>query len=646
METTTRIHGLDAVRGGALLLGVLLHATMSFLPGPPLWPVADAARSTTLSVTFFVIHIMRMAVFFLIAGFFGRMLVERKGVKAFVADRACRIGVPLIVGWPIMLSAILVISTLAASGRLVRPSLPPLSPTSVPLTHLWFLYVLFLLYAAMVTVRVIASRLDHTGWMGVALDAVSRRLFGWWTAMALAVPTAAALYLHPYWFMWFGVPTPDRSLYPNRAALVAYGLAFALGWISQRQAATVLPRWRCGWPWQLALGAGATAACLAMVGPEPLLAPAPQGLRKLSFAVAYAVALWSLTFAALGLGLRFLDGHSPWRRYLADASYWIYLAHLPLVMALQWTVADWPLPWPVKLIAVLAVAMGLLLVTYDILVRPTYVGALLNGRRYPPAVLRSPSSRTATAMRTYLLLLLVLPGALHAQTPTPPEALPLDTVLARYGAAVGPVHTLQTRRTALRVLGMAPFEIPVLIEAKRPDLIRKEVTIQGAVQITAYDGADAWRIDPFVPGGRRPMDVPAAEIPDLIEEADFDGVLINAAAKGHRVRYAGPGVVTIGGRRVPVHSLAVIRADSRESVIHLDARSYLEVQRVDRRPMAGRDLEITITPSDYRSVQGIAIPYAIEIAPEGLPTPIRVVVDRVEFGVPLDGQRFSRRGAR
>lgn len=642
MGSTTRIHGLDAVRGGALLLGVLLHATMSFLPGPQVWPVADVVRSTTLSVTFFVIHAMRMAVFFLIAGFFGRMVIERDGVKAFLGDRARRIGVPLVVGWPVVLSMILVISTLAASGRLAPPSLPPLSPASFPLTHLWFLYVLLLLYAAMVIVRVVANRLDRMGRVDSAVEAVSRRFFGRWAAVGLAVPVAAALYLHPYWFTWFGIPTPDRSLYPNRAALAAYGLAFVLGWAAQRQAGTALPRWRRDWPWHLALGAVAIAVCLAMAGLEPLLAPAPQGARKLGFATAYAVALWSLAFAALGLGLRFLGGHSPWRRYLADASYWIYLAHLPLITALQWLVADWALSWPVKLLIVLGAAMGLLVITYDVLVRPTVVGALLNGRRYPPVIRRSPSPRTVPVIRASLLLLLMLPGALAAQSPVPPPAPPLDTMLARYAAALGPVQALQTRRTTMRVSGMAPFEIPVVVETMRPGRIRKEVTIQGGVQVTAYDGADAWRIDPFVAGGRRPMDVPAAEIPDLVEEADFDGVLIDAPAKGHRVRYVGPGVLTIGGGRVFVHSLAVTRRDGRTSVIHLDARSYLEVQRVDRRTTGGRSIEITITPSDYRRVQGVAVPHRIEIAPEGLPTPIRVVIDRIEFNVPLDAQRFSR----
>ena len=33
MDRNERLHALDAVRAGALLLGIVLHSTMSFMPG-------------------------------------------------------------------------------------------------------------------------------------------------------------------------------------------------------------------------------------------------------------------------------------------------------------------------------------------------------------------------------------------------------------------------------------------------------------------------------------------------------------------------------------------------------------------------------------------------------------------------------------
>src|SRR5450432_2344993 len=105
-----RLHALDAVRGFALLLGIVFHATISFVPAPAkIWIVGDSHRSTTLAVTFFTIHVFRMTTFFLIAGFFAHMSFHRRGTKAFIGDRLKRIALPLLAGWPLVFAAILAV---------------------------------------------------------------------------------------------------------------------------------------------------------------------------------------------------------------------------------------------------------------------------------------------------------------------------------------------------------------------------------------------------------------------------------------------------------------------------------------------------------------------------------------------------------
>ena len=56
----------------------------------------------------------------------------------------------------------------------------------------------------------------------------------------------------------------------------------------------------------------------------------------------FGVAVWGWVFGLTGAALRFLSNYSAMRRYIADASYWIYLAHLPVVAALQVWVGHWP----------------------------------------------------------------------------------------------------------------------------------------------------------------------------------------------------------------------------------------------------------------------------------------------------------------
>src|SRR5690606_37045074 len=147
---------LDAVRAFALLMGIVLHATMSFLPGlvPGIWAINDVSPSTTLSVVFFVTHVFRMALFFFIAGFFAHLVFHRRGARAFWADRAKRIGVPLVAGWIVLFPAITAVwiwGLTKTFGEIPEPpaELGAQSPGAFPLLHLWFLYYLLLLYVAL-----------------------------------------------------------------------------------------------------------------------------------------------------------------------------------------------------------------------------------------------------------------------------------------------------------------------------------------------------------------------------------------------------------------------------------------------------------------------------------------------------------------
>jgi glucan biosynthesis protein C len=386
--TSSRLHALDAVRGFALLAGVVLHATMSFLPGfgDVGWPIADNSPSTALGLVFYVIHTFRMTLFFLLAGFFGHMLLERVGVRAFVRDRAKRIAVPLVVGWIVVFPLIVVAIVWAATmktGTAPPPPPPSSGALSFPLTHLWFLYVLILLYVATLLVRWISRRVGIVGRITAPLRAaVSRAVHAPWAPVLLAAPLFAALQSHAGWVWWFGIPTPDQSLIPNLPAVAAFGTAFALGWFVHRHR-EMLVAWERQWPRHLLLAVGLTVVSLQIVGPLPSFEPTvPDGLTSL-YAATYAGAAWCWTLALVGLALRFFAGESPVRRYVSDASYWIYVVHLPLLFFVQTAVMKVPLHWSLKFPALLVVSFALLFASYHLLVRFTFVGKVLNGRRHP-----------------------------------------------------------------------------------------------------------------------------------------------------------------------------------------------------------------------------------------------------------------------
>ncbi|MEZ5312487.1 MAG: acyltransferase family protein [Thermoanaerobaculia bacterium] len=150
------------------------------------------------------------------------------------------------------------------------------------------------------------------------------------------------------------------------------------------------------WRANLTAAVALTAACLAWIGPTPdllELTTVPGGVAlRLAYTAGYALAIWCWTFGLLGASVRFFSRHSPARRYLADASYWFYLVHLPIVFTLQVLLMKVPLHWSLKFPAILAVTFGLLLGSYHYLVRSTFVGEILNGRRYPKHPQRVPQA--------------------------------------------------------------------------------------------------------------------------------------------------------------------------------------------------------------------------------------------------------------
>lgn len=395
MQPADRLHALDAVRASALLLGIVLHNTMPYLEGLQGWIWRDTP-SATLAGAFFVIHMFRMPVFFLIAGFFGRMVLERRGTRPFVKDRAKRIVVPLVVGLPVVMIATGIAAVLGAlvagvdltilaqqAGAGEGPPAAQNGATGLGLAHLWFLYYLLIFYTiVLVARRLLDAVLDRSGRLRAAMDAaVAFLMRGVRAPVLLAVPIAAYFYQDESWPGWNGLPAPF-SVVPQAGALIGYGIVFAFGWLLHRQAHLLLGlrnRWlRFG-----GIAVALTVVCYTIAGPTPRWEPYLEGRELLVYSFAYMIAVWCWTFALVGAAVRYLSNASPFRRYIADSSYWLYLMHVPALAFFH--VAFGPLDWhwSVKFVLSIAGALPVLFLSYHYLVRFTLIGATLNGRRRP-----------------------------------------------------------------------------------------------------------------------------------------------------------------------------------------------------------------------------------------------------------------------
>ncbi len=386
---TARLDYLDATRAFALVLGIVFHACLSFMPVFMGWAVQDISTSPLVTTLMAVSHSFRMELFFLLAGFFSHLTFHHKGAGEFVRARLLRIVVPFVVGWfllrPLVISGWIMGSASLRGDVDVWAGLVGGVQTLAPLpagifagSHLWFLY-----YIALITTLVLVARglLSATGSWKDTLVLRADSFVAWLAnspvaLVVLAVPTAATLWFMSFW----GMDTPDKSLWPHFPALTIYGGFFVLGWMLSRQRelisqfARLTPqRW---------IVAGLGVAAILLLGDIERDPGHPRYVAAhVAFALSYALTMWSLVFLTIGVFQRYCSRPNAFVRYVADSSYWMYLIHLPLVVWLQVAVAELPVNWSLKLAFVSTVTIALSLLTYDLFVRSTFIGWVLNGRR-------------------------------------------------------------------------------------------------------------------------------------------------------------------------------------------------------------------------------------------------------------------------
>jgi len=241
--------------------------------------------------------------------------------------------------------------------------------------HLWFLWFLCWLVPLFVICASVAARINFTG------------LPAWLMISPLRFLWLLPLTMIPQWFMGAVIPSfgPDTSagLIPQPHLLLYYGIFFAFGalYFDCKDDDGRLGRW-----WFLSL-----PLAIFIVLPVGIVTTFVTPDRSASL-IAQTIYVWAMTFGMIGLFRKFMNSENKTMRYVSDSSYWLYVVHVPLVIWLQGLVRDWPMSPFVKFALICIVSTGLLLVSYQTLVRYTWLGRLLNGPRTRPSTGEVPSA--------------------------------------------------------------------------------------------------------------------------------------------------------------------------------------------------------------------------------------------------------------
>ena len=172
---------------------------------------------------------------------------------------------------------------------------------------------------------------------------------------------------------------------------------------------------------------------------------------------------------------------------------------------------------------------------------------------------------------------------------------------------------------------------------KRPHFVRMEMYAQGKAVVQAYDGTTAWSMNSSSPGVAEKT--PEAQAKTVKEQADFDGPLVEYKQKGNTIELVGSEKM----EAYDVYKLRVTLKSGDVRYFYLDTKSFLERRLSFRQKEQAGEVEVDTYLDDYKSVNGVMVPYSFETRVGGT-TVTQSTVEKVEFNTGLDDSLFHMPG--
>jgi hypothetical protein len=182
---------------------------------------------------------------------------------------------------------------------------------------------------------------------------------------------------------WLFGPDTSVGILPMMHVFGFYAIFFVFG-LAYFQAEDSLGKLGSSWRWLLPIS-------LLVIFPLALEfttgifnlrdAILPKDWHRTAAVLGQSLFAWTTSLGCIGLFRSCLAKENAWVKYMAYASYWLYLTHLPLVVCIQMAVVPYSWPAFVKVLVISMTTILLLLAIYHVAVRSTWIGVFLNGKR-------------------------------------------------------------------------------------------------------------------------------------------------------------------------------------------------------------------------------------------------------------------------
>ncbi|MBV6651131.1 MAG: acyltransferase family protein [Hoeflea sp.] len=389
METGNRqrLHHWDFSRALYLVLGIPFHAAVIYSLSHE-WSVASPEKSQLLTWLADFLHSFRMPGFFLLAGLFSMMLLDRQGAWPWLKSRLTRLGLPLLFATLLIVPFQISVQQVALviKGTMPAADLPgmiaaQLSHFGEPwIAHLWFLWVLIAYCVGLAMLQVLSrgtlrARLEaFVTWVG------DNRILSLAAFAAICELAARAQEIVVTASPYYGNAIINYNLY-----IVYFGFG-ALVYSSRKLNDLLL---RPG------LVAALTGVALVIFEQVPHTDLIDHTLKVMAAIVGALLIVGYIS----NLAHRHFNLPDARVRKLVDASFTIYLFHHPViyVLATLFLLVDLP---PVLEFAIIAISAGLISYAIHLAVsRSTIAMLMFNGARRKKAQASAPAYANAAQLR-------------------------------------------------------------------------------------------------------------------------------------------------------------------------------------------------------------------------------------------------------
>jgi outer membrane lipoprotein-sorting protein len=230
-----------------------------------------------------------------------------------------------------------------------------------------------------------------------------------------------------------------------------------------------------------------------------------------------------------------------------------------------------------------------------------------------------------------------------AASPQPPASLTAAQIVEKNVSAKGGLQAWRSVETIsftgkMEAGGKQNVLLPFVLQKKRPRKTRVELVFANDTAVQVYDGANGWKLRPYL--GRRDVEpYSPEELKSAALESDLDGPLVDYATKGNTVDLVG--VEKVEGH--DAYKLKITMKGGLVQHIWVDGETFLEI-KLDGTPrrMDGKMRPVSVYLRDYKSVNGLMIPYVLETTVEGNKATHEMLIENVVVNPKLEDTLFAK----